>query len=310
MATDDHQCDTDDNTAGNQCTLRAAITLGNILGSDGDTELISFAISDPGIPQISPETALPNVTARVTLDATTQTGGLVELSGGSAPGSNGLTLVGGSSTVRGFVLNGWHAALVLKGTAGDTIIGNLIGTDVTGATGVANQIGISLHNDGDRIGALTSGGQLVCGGDCNVISGNTTAGITNDDDQTDSGTPARNQIVGNVIGTDIDGAHAIPNGYGIGIFRASSEALADADLNQIGGATTRPGFAPGNLVSGNTDAGIKTGVLGGVDAEPGRLPDPRQPGWRHLGRHRGDGRPASRYRRRSRLRPGRRAEPR
>jgi parallel beta-helix repeat protein len=264
-ASDHRLCDSDDDTSGNQCTLRAAITLANLLGSEGDTELISFAISDPGIPQISPATALPSVTARVTLDATTQAGGLVELSGASADGSNGLTLEGGNSTVRGFVLNGWHAALVLGGRAADTVVGNLIGTDVTGATAVANQVGISLHNNGDRIGALTSNGQLVCSGDCNVISGNTTAGITNND-QTDAFVPSRNQIVGNVIGTDVGGTLAIPNGYGVGIFRPSAAAPADTDLNQIGEATTRPGLAPGNLISGNTDAGIETGVTGGADA--------------------------------------------
>lgn len=221
-AATDKTCDTDDAAAGLQCTLRAAIQLANELGS-GSTQSITFDIPGGGVPTIAPATALPALTVPVILDGSTQTGGWVNISGTSESG-DGLTVTGGGTTIRGFVLNGFATgtALVLTGAGHDVVVGNRIGTNAAGTAAVANQVGIAFTAPDTIIGALTSDGTLLCHGDCNVISGNTNSGIlsgtTSVAGLTNPGTaPARSQIVGNVIGTDASGTTAIGNGYGIDV---------------------------------------------------------------------------------------------
>ena len=250
-------CDVDPNTPGDQCTLRAAIQLANLQTA---AQSISFAIDGGGVPTIAPATALPTATVPLTIDGTTQSGGWVELSGASAPTGTGLSLTGGRSTVRGLVINGWATGISLTGEGGDLVAGNRIGTDTSGTSAVANGVGISLHVPDSTIGATTSSSPGVCSGDCNVISGSIVAGVSSADE--DLPLPARSKIVGNFIGTDVTGRVALGNQFGIDLSAAFPDqqgGLASANRVLVGGPTSVPGTAPGNLISGN----ISVGVTGG-----------------------------------------------
>ena len=251
-------CDVDPGTPGNQCTLRAALQLAN-LQTVG--QLITFDIPGGGVPTIAPASALPVATVPVTIDGTTQSGGWVQLSGTGAPTESGLSITGGTSTVRGLVVNGWATGISLTGGGGDLVAGDRIGTDTTGTSAVPNNIGISLHAPTATIGATSSSTPGTCSGDCNVISGNTSAGVSSAD--VDLPLPARSQIVGNFVGTDVTGQSAIGNGIGIDLranFPDQRAGLAAGDSVLVGGPTPVPGTAPGNVVSGNVQAGMAAGA--------------------------------------------------
>ncbi len=72
-----------------------------------------------------------------------------------------------------------------------------------------------------------------------------------------SGT-AGNVVAGNYIGTDFTGTVAISNGTGVKIDTGATG-------NTIGGLTATPGTGAGNVISGNTAAGVQIGTAA-VDA--------------------------------------------
>ena len=154
-------------------------------------------------------------------------------------GAIGNTIGGATSTPGrgvGNLLSGntSEGVLVDATNSGTVIAGNLIGTDPTGTLAVPNGSGV--------ITDLASG--VIVGGKdptlANVISGNEGDGI--DVDGSDD------VVEGNLIGTDITGTNAIPNG-GFGVDVPGSG-------NTIGGLISAPGIAPGNVISGNTEGGI------------------------------------------------------
>ncbi len=135
-------CDVDPDTAGNQCTLRAAIQLANSLGG---SQSITFDIPGGGVPDIAPASALPALQASITIDGTTEPGGWVQLSGASEGGTSaGLNVSGGPAVIRGLVIDGWtgYAGVAVGGSPGTLIAGNRIGTDPTGTSAVPNGYGV------------------------------------------------------------------------------------------------------------------------------------------------------------------------
>ncbi len=215
---------------------------------------ISFNIPGPGNQsagadswwRISPTSALPTVTAAGTIiDATTQTvnqgdtnslGPEVEINGaGTAANTDGLSLTGGGSTVRGLVVNRFtRQGIVAQTAGGNTIAGNYIGVNATGTADLGNGgNGIALSIGNNTIGGLTVA-------DRNVISGNDVAGILFITAPT-----TNNFVLGNYIGTNAAGTAAIGNTtHGINI--------ASAPGNTIGGTAV----GAGNLISGNGGDGI------------------------------------------------------
>ncbi|MBN1139529.1 MAG: hypothetical protein JXM73_23335 [Anaerolineae bacterium] len=116
----------------------------------------------------------------------------------------------------------------------NTILGNLIGTDVSGGEAMSNTIGIGIVGAGNHIGGPTPGER-------NIISANTFRGIQI------LGESARyNVVAGNYIGTDITGQHALGN-YQVGVIME-----VQASDNVIGGTTS----AERNLISGNLRTGV------------------------------------------------------
>ena len=164
----DGACDTGDTIVGGaaECTLRAAIQEAN---STPETDTINFDIPLNELHTILPGSALPMVTESVIFDGTTQPGydsfPFIEIDGFDAGGGEvfGLEIRAGNSTIKGLAINDFaDTGLVLKtgdqnivqanhiGTNasgnqvkrnfhdGIAIIGNYIGTDVTGTKELGN----------------------------------------------------------------------------------------------------------------------------------------------------------------------------
>jgi hypothetical protein len=176
--------------------------------------------------------ALPNTGAGITVQA----GGVTV----GAAGFAGQNLISGNA----------GAGIVLAfGSDGATVIGNLIGTDITGKSPLPNG-GSGIFIPGSNRHVI--GGRYAGAG--NVISGNLGSGITLSvvvskpgvSDFASSG----NIIRGNFIGTDVTGSSALPNG-GDGISFGSGSVDFPSG-NVIGG----PMASARNVISGNLGNGI------------------------------------------------------
>src|SRR5262245_39857311 len=150
-----------------------------IQDSEGNPGLdtIAFNIPGAGVHTISPATEFVFINGPVVIDGYTQPGSsvntdpvgtnavlLIEFDGtDTAPFGNGLRL-GNGSTVRGLVINRWSVGLGVSGGNGNTIAGNFIGTDPSGAFARPNGTGINVST-----GVVIGG---VAAADRNLISGN------------------------------------------------------------------------------------------------------------------------------------------
>ena len=102
----DGLCDTDGGTAGEQCTLRAAIQESN--ASAGVHDTIAFHLGNfVPIDQVIPiSSALPEITDPVDILGPNWTGAGVVLDG-NAGAYDGLDISAGSSTVRRIIVRDW-----------------------------------------------------------------------------------------------------------------------------------------------------------------------------------------------------------
>ena len=165
--------------------------------------------------------ALPNTYSGITISA---------VSGNTVGGTN----TGAGNLISGNLQNGVY--LQTTNFGGNVVQGNLIGTDGSGRLSVSNLIaGVYIESSGNLIGGALAAAR-------NVISGNFTNGVLL------AGVGASNNIIqGNYIGTDLNGTNALPNGAS-GFY--AGVLVSGASANTIGGA------GAGNLISGNTGAGI------------------------------------------------------
>ena len=212
------------------CSLREAL---DDADSTPGLDTISFSIAGAGVHTIAPTSALPAIDQPVVIDATTQPGysgtPLIELNGtGAGAGVTGLRILGGGTTVRGFAINRFGGAgLLITSVGGNTIQGNLIGTDPSGTVDLGNGgRGIDIRTSNNVVGGTSSGQR-------NLISGNSGEGMTF---QAGSGSV----VQGNLIGTDVTGSVAISNGTSnLTLFSTATGTL-------IGGTAA----GAGNLISG------------------------------------------------------------
>ncbi len=232
----------DNDTAGDAaCTLREAINNAN---ADADTtggdctagaanEVITFAIGGGGATQtIALASELPEITSPVVLDATGQCASppCVELDGSALVGNDvdAFTALGGSSTIRGFVMNGFpRSGVSLTGEGGNLVAGNYIGTSLDGSTAVGmGGTAIFIRSSDNTIGGRTAA-------DRNVLSGLGQSGVA-----IFAGTG--NRVEGNYVGVNAAGTQALPN-TDAGVF-----------IGNVSG-TTVGGVEPnaGNLLSAN-----------------------------------------------------------
>jgi hypothetical protein len=148
-------------------------------------------------------------------------------------GPPGITVIGGAGADERNVISGNAAyGIVVYGTAA-LIIGNRIGTDLTGLNSVPNQNGIELENGFS--GSVTIGGTTPGAG--NLISGNSQYGI---------GLFYMNDVLiqGNVIGPDVSGR------TGLGAQRAGIDAYQSSRVT-IGGSP-----AAANVIAFHTSTGV------------------------------------------------------
>ena len=146
--------------------------------------------------------------------------------GGSGPGEANVC---SGNMAYGVDLFGW-------GVTRNRVIGNLIGTDVTGSRAVPNTYGVLFD---DRSHHNVVGGERP--GEGNVISGNTAFGAYFYNNGTH-----HNAFVGNRIGTDASGRYALPNETGVHIDGGTTDNRVDRNV------------ISGNRVAGITIFSIKT----------------------------------------------------
>jgi len=220
------------------CSLREAISVSNTGGFSGgnfgecegtlDQDSIRFAIGS-GTPQINVATALPTISAPVTINGNTGGATRVHIHGPNGTGT-GLELGSASdgSTLRFLEIDNFLYG-VFAGHATATVVGNVIS---------GNNIGIFATQSSLTIGGVrTSNSTDQCLGDCNRISGNA-LGIYLELMESYS-------VRGNFIGVGPLGAGAQAN--------TSNGILVSAGNGTIGGTT--PGER--NVISGNGEYGLK-----------------------------------------------------
>lgn len=164
--------------------------------------------------------------------------------------ASGACLIGGPGAGNVLSGNEFGGAIFSNSTDGDVFQGNYVGVERDGVTPFPNgNSGLYISTDpytGDPIfvSDLKIGGSGP--GEGNVISGNDDDGIVISD-IISFGSEPEILVQGNLIGTDVTGTVAIPNGV-IGI-------LIDRDAQhvQVGG----DGAGEGNLISGNEVDGIR-----------------------------------------------------
>ena len=217
--TADGVCDHDLATAGDQCSLRAAIQQAN---ANPELDVINFDIPGSGVPSIGPTSTLPVIDQPVIIDATTQPGGArVELEGSAlGSGADGLVLSGGDSTVRGMVINRFLGkAIMLLGGGNNVVEGNLIGLDPSGTTDRFTGYGVWIDDSSDNVigGLRVESRNVIAATEIGIaIVGGT-------------GSASLNRIEGNYLGFDVTGEERIPNlTAGVMIWNGSQ--------NRIGGS--------------------------------------------------------------------------
>src|SRR5947209_14370424 len=146
-------------------SLRAALT------NAGNGDTIKFNIGD-GLQVISPASALPTISHNITIDGSAPGGHptqVIEINGGSAIGI-GLRVIsgGGGTKIESLVIGGFTGSGIELDDNGNTITGDFIGTDNTGAAALANGKGIYINNSSNNIiggtsavALSTNGGNLI-----------------------------------------------------------------------------------------------------------------------------------------------------
>lgn len=155
-----------------------------------------------------------------------------------AGASSGNTIGGTAAADRNLISGNTGDGVEVSGmlATGNTILGNFIGVDVTGAVDLGNSDhGIEINDaPSNTIGGTTTASR-------NIISGN------NDDGVFIEGTDASgNMVLGNFIGTDLSGTADLGNSQD-GVF------VGNAPNNTVGGTTV----GARNIVSGNGIAGVE-----------------------------------------------------
>lgn len=266
------------------CTLRAAIQEANAWpGAD----IINFNILPWGVKTITPGSPLPAVTERVTIDGGTQIGTAprnIQLDGSSAgTGVDGLVLLSNGNVITGLVINRFVRnqvtgvggnGVVIRGTGGNVIEKNYIGTNVWGTA--------ALPNGGDGVLLETVppeeyADENTIGGDTadkgNVISGNSGNGVH-------LTTKAKfNTVKNNRIGLAAGGTYpsaALANG-GDGVFietAANHNTVANNAIagNEGNGVHIAGSGSDYNTVS-NDCIGFRVGAVNCITASSTAIPN-------------------------------------
>jgi CSLREA domain-containing protein len=250
---------------GSICSLRAAIQEAN---ATPGADVINFNVGTAadGLATISPNSALPLITDRVTIDGYTQPGSSpntlsqgtnavlkVELSGANA-GTNvsGLNIRDSfgdpsGSVVRGLAINRFSRSGIEidledpLGSNGVDIQGNFIGTDPSGTIDRGNGIGVVIQSQDsvNNIGGNPDAHNLISGNDGDGLLITAPAG----------GATGKDIVIGNLIGTKKDGTGALGN---------SGSGL------QINGSSGN--FVRGNTIAFNGNSGVSIKAVSDINS--------------------------------------------
>jgi titin len=178
-------------------------------------------------------------------------------------------VIGGSTAVPGtgpgnVITANTGSGILLAGTSGSVVAGNLIGLGTDGETVVGAQtLGLYVTGDGNVIGGGSASER-------NIISGNTEAGVLFEGPGATGNTAA-----GNFIGTDASGMLARGNLIGVRVSNGASDnavgtlgtgnviAASGADGVLLTGSDTLGNFVVGNAIG--TDAGHTLHLANGHD---------------------------------------------
>ena len=160
--------------------------------------------------------------------------------------------IGGSVANRNLISANNQAGLALEnGASANRIVGNYIGTDITGVNRLSNGTGIALYDAPDN----TIGGTAANTG--NVISGNNNDGILVSSQSNGPGSTGT-VIAGNYIGIDATGSIAVGNGnngvhlvYGAGTVVGGLSATLATSSQATRPACTWRIRPPACLIEGN-----------------------------------------------------------
>ncbi len=148
------------------------------------------------------------------------------------------TIIGGTAAgARNLIAGSGQLGIWILGsnTSGTQVLGNYIGTDVTGTLDFGNALnGIKITNSpNNTIGGTAAGAR-------NLISGNDSHGLV-----IEGPTATGNQVLGNYFGTNAAGSGALPNAGG-GVL------IVDSTNNSIGGTAA----GASNRIAFNTGFGV------------------------------------------------------
>ncbi|MFY2561960.1 NosD domain-containing protein [Corallococcus terminator] len=206
-------------------SLRAAIIDAN---ANPGPDTISFDIPGPGVRTITVLSELPTLVDTVTIDGSTQRHyagmPLIQLTGNAE--FDGLAFESESNVLRAVNIQNFNTGVRLGQGGGNTIVGCYLGTDWSGLKASGNAFGIAIESSFNTIGGLGLYEE-------NVISGNNTFGIFVDD------SAHKNEITGNLIGTDATGQASLGN-FNSGVF------LYGGTLNEL----------TYNVIAGNGSDGV------------------------------------------------------
>ncbi|MCP4140027.1 MAG: hypothetical protein GY755_07020 [Chloroflexi bacterium] len=253
------------------CTLRAAIEEAN--AHLGDDKIVFSSAMNIAV-DVAGEGPLPDITQTLTIDAISvwntssdQPGIKIAPTGTTSVQANGLTIKSDNGNYFGLHMTDWAngAGIYIEGASNsigsvghqrNVISGNFNGIVISGSASKNNQVAgnyIGLTPDGSAANANLNAGILISssaaknivGGvntdDGNFISGNSYEGILLDMAGND------NEILGNVIGLDVNYVGAGNGTYGIAVF--------DTDFVYIGTTANQTNYA-NNFVGHNNLGGI------------------------------------------------------
>jgi parallel beta-helix repeat protein len=266
----------DDNNPG---SLRQAINAAN--GLSGAT--ISFAVNTPGPYVLKLQSPLPAITSPMTindtLSVTNPSPFVIDGSGlnfpppstsladfpSDAPRRTLLDVNAPNTAILGLTFEGspGYGIVLDQNSAGSMVMNNFIGTAPGGRSApLGNQLGGLL---------VLSSGNMIAN---NVISGN---GDTGNETAKDSqvgfgvalfgGAATKNTLIGNHIGTNIDGTQALPNFDGVDVNGADGNTITNNVISGNRGNSSNP--AVGLYLFRGADQNTIQGNKIGVGDDPG-----------------------------------------
>ena len=153
----------------------------------------------------------------------------------AGPGTARLTIGGTTTADRNVVASNGSHGIVVDGSTSTTVLGNLVGTDVTGLLARPNV------GDGISVTGASTGTTIGTPGGGNVVSANTADGIS-----LDGSGVVRTTVRANMIGVGADGSTALGNGrHGLATRRGARDTV-------VGGRSA----GHGNIVSSNSSIGV------------------------------------------------------